>query len=492
MAAVPGKRESRRFEGDHILTMGDIDRQVPFEDSVAYGGWGFDHHPPGGFHDKVNPSTHQYLRGPHNVPLRSLYSRNVRNLFFAGRNISATHYALSSTRVMLTCAQLGEAVGVAATHAVSAGLPARAMAAPPHIPAIQQDLFRLDHHIHDRPAVIGADIAPEANVTASSVCRIDAGKESWGTEPLTGPRMQMLAITTDHVDVILLRMDVQADTRLVYHFHQGPDNGSTWPEAELMDGEVVLSAGDDQLISIPVNCPIPRPGWHFLIMETNPLVRLHVTETPPGQLRYYPRPEDPIRPNPFSTWTLRSLTIGQQRAVDADGAAVLAPQWNDLAFQHQAQSQFLAFSYACEVLPAQDLYSAGNVINPHSRPTRLPNLWVSAPTDFRQPETLTLAWDRPRVITGIQVLFDSALHFHFSQSWQGYPINFIPSLVRDYRLIAVLQDGTELTLADVRDNHLRNRQHAADLRGVTALRLECLSTHGLSRAQVYALRVTGS
>ena len=82
MGAVPGKRESRRFEGDHILTMNDIDRQAVFEDAVAYGGWGFDHHPPGGFHDKVNPSTHQYLRGPHNVPLRSLYSRNIAQPLF--------------------------------------------------------------------------------------------------------------------------------------------------------------------------------------------------------------------------------------------------------------------------------------------------------------------------------------------------------------------------------------------------------------------------
>jgi len=122
MGAVPGKRESRRFEGDHILTMLDIDEQIYFEDAVAYGGWGFDHHPPGGFHDKKNPSTHQYLRGPHNVPLRSLYSRNVSNLFLAGRNISATHYALSSTRVMLTCAQLGEAVGMSAAYAIANGL----------------------------------------------------------------------------------------------------------------------------------------------------------------------------------------------------------------------------------------------------------------------------------------------------------------------------------------------------------------------------------
>ena len=155
MGAVPGKRESRRFEGDHILTMNEIDEQAVFEDAVAYGGWGFDHHPPDGFHDKVNPSTHQYLRGPHNVPLRSLYSRNICNLFFAGRNISATHYALSSTRVMLTCAQLGEAVGMAASHAVRSQRDPGSLVTGEAIRAIQRDLFLADHHIHALEAAGG-------------------------------------------------------------------------------------------------------------------------------------------------------------------------------------------------------------------------------------------------------------------------------------------------------------------------------------------------
>lgn len=62
MGAVPGKRESRRFEGDHILTMNEIDEQTVFEDALAYGDWGFDHQPPHGFHDKIDPSTHQSLQ----------------------------------------------------------------------------------------------------------------------------------------------------------------------------------------------------------------------------------------------------------------------------------------------------------------------------------------------------------------------------------------------------------------------------------------------
>jgi hypothetical protein len=489
MAAVPGKRESRRFEGDHILTMGDIDGQIHFDDAVAYGGWGFDHHPPGGFHDKINPSTHRYLRGPHNVPLRSLYSRNVTNLFFAGRNISASHYALSSTRVMLTCAQLGEAVGVAAAHAAGTPGPLRKLTEPVHIRSIQHELIRRDHHIHAWPTAIPGDIAPQARISASSTYAFKPASDGWGTEPLTGPRMQLLAISGDQVDIIRLLVDVTDDTTLSYHFHQGPENGSTYPAESLMSGRIDLRAGTAQLIRLPVRCRIRRQGWHFLILDENPNVRVHVKEAPPGQLRYYPRPEDPIRPNPFSTWTLRSLPIGQHRATDADGAAVIAPQWNEHALQHRDQSPFLGFSYACEVLPAQHLYGPENVTNPCSRPTNLPNLWVSADTDFSAPETLTLTWDRPRRVTAVQILFDSALHFHFSQSWQGYAATAIPTIVRDYRVIAINAAGTESIVAEVRDNHQRNVSHPCSFEDVIAMRLECISTHGLTRAQVYAFRV---
>jgi hypothetical protein len=489
MGAVPGKRESRRFEGDHILTMGDVDGQAAFPDAVAYGGWGFDHHPPGGFHDKENPSTHRYLRGPHNIPLRSLYSRNVSNLFLAGRNISATHYALSSTRVMLTCAQLGEAVGVAAAHAGRSCRASRELLQPHLTSAVQADLLRADHHIHAHPAELPDDIAGEASVTASSTFAYDAAAVSWGTETLTGPRMQLLAITSSRIEGLRLHVDVNRETELVYHFHQGPDNGSTYIEEKLMTGRTSLSAGEGQQVFLPLHCAIGRPGWHFLILEENPDVRLHVVEGPPGSLRYYPRPEDPIRPNPFSTWTLRSLPIGQQRATDADGASVLAPQWSEHALHRRAYSHFLGFAYACEVVPAQPLHGPANVVNAHSRPTNLPNLWVSAPSDFQRPEWISLEWPTSRDITGVQVLFDSALHFHFGQSWQGYPVRAIPTLVKDYRIIVRRSDGSETILADVRDNHLRNRRHDHRIDGVTALRLECLSTHGVERAQVYAIRV---
>ena len=491
MGAIPGKRESRRFEGDHILTMNDIDRQAAFEDAVAYGGWGFDHHPPGGFHDKENPSTHQYLRGPHNVPLRSLYSRTIGNLMFAGRNISATHYALSSTRVMLTCAQLGEAVGMAASHAVRSRRDPQSLVTGTAIRAIQRDLLLADHHIHDLDLPLDGDIAPAAKVTASSVFSERDPIESWGVDRLHDDRMLQLPVTSGRLEALALRIDAEVDTQLRFRFHQGPENGSTFPEAMLTERAVDIPAGRSRWIELPVRCAITRPGWHFLILGKNPGLAVHMTETPPGKRWYYPRPADPIRPNPFSSWTSRSLAIGMTRAVDADGASVVSPDWNEHARSRAAESGFLNFAYLCHTSPEQPVYAPAMVVNGHHRPTRTPNLWVSAASSFAQPEWLELAWESPRDIREVQLLFDSALHFHFWQSWQGYPVRGIPSIVRDYRLVAQRADGSRATVAQVAGNYHRNRRHPVALTGVTRLRLEILATNGLDRAQVYGVRVLG-
>ncbi len=123
---LPGKRESRRFVGDHILCQSDVEAEGKhFPDIVAYGGWTMDDHFPEGFYRKEAGTIFHPAPSPYGIPYRCLYSRNVDNLFFAGRNISATHTALSSTRVMATCATLGQAVGTAAAIAVRDGLSPR-------------------------------------------------------------------------------------------------------------------------------------------------------------------------------------------------------------------------------------------------------------------------------------------------------------------------------------------------------------------------------
>lgn len=125
VGCLPGKRESRRYVGRYILTENDVEAGGKFKDTIAYGGWPMDDHSPAGFYSfkEKNPPSKLYpAPSPYGIPYRSLYSANIKNLFFAGRNISATHAAMSSTRVMATCSLLGQAMGTAAAICVNENL----------------------------------------------------------------------------------------------------------------------------------------------------------------------------------------------------------------------------------------------------------------------------------------------------------------------------------------------------------------------------------
>ena len=122
LGMLPGKRESRRMVGEYILTQTDISSCRAFSDTVAFGGWPLDDHDPRGFDHCGTVFEQIPTPTPYPIPYRVLYSANVENLYFAGRNISATHAALSSTRVMRTCALLGQAVGTAVAIAIRRNL----------------------------------------------------------------------------------------------------------------------------------------------------------------------------------------------------------------------------------------------------------------------------------------------------------------------------------------------------------------------------------
>ena len=122
---LPGKRESRRYVGDQILTQSEVQSGGKFDDIIAYGGWKIDDHPPAGFDHRGEPTTYYDTPSPFGIPYRCLYSKNIENLMFAGRNISVTHVAMAASRVMATCAMLGQAAGTAAAYAVEQGISPR-------------------------------------------------------------------------------------------------------------------------------------------------------------------------------------------------------------------------------------------------------------------------------------------------------------------------------------------------------------------------------
>ena len=119
---LPGKRESRRYIGKYIVTQNDVEAEGRFDDIVAYAGWTMDDHFPEGFYYRAgHPTIYHPAPQPWGLPLRCMISKNIENLVFAGRNISVTHAALSSSRVMATCAILGQALGTAVALATESG-----------------------------------------------------------------------------------------------------------------------------------------------------------------------------------------------------------------------------------------------------------------------------------------------------------------------------------------------------------------------------------
>lgn len=167
---LPGKRESRRLLGPHVLTEQDVVEGRLFPDAVAYGGWWIDVHPPAGV-DAVHEYPTEQIEVPHlfTVPIRALFSRNVDNLLMAGRNISATHLAFASTRVMATCGVLGQAIGTAAAYAARHGITeSAALAQQEAYRNIQQMLLAGDAFLlHIEPSGAG-DLARAATVRASA------------------------------------------------------------------------------------------------------------------------------------------------------------------------------------------------------------------------------------------------------------------------------------------------------------------------------------
>ncbi len=121
VAYIAGKRESRRLLGDHILTENDLVGEIDYPDASFTTTWSIDLHYPDPKNTVNFPEnefksicTHGAVN-PYAVPYRCLYSRNVSNLFMAGRNISVTHIGLGTVRVMRTTGMMGEVVGMAAS-----------------------------------------------------------------------------------------------------------------------------------------------------------------------------------------------------------------------------------------------------------------------------------------------------------------------------------------------------------------------------------------
>lgn len=294
---LPAKRESRRYEGDHILTQLDIEAGGPFEDTVAYGGWSMDDHHPAGFGACAlgkKATVFHPAPSPYGIPYRILYSRNVDNLFCAGRNASCTHAAMSSTRVMATCAVMGQAVGTAAALAASTGLSPRELGRS-KIKELQSLLLEDDCYLaHIRrtyprltqTAVLTASTGNPEPVRDGFTRQIGDDSHAWTAAP--GDWIAYAFPARTRVREAELILDTGMETQIGMIFEKGFAANTrippAMPKAFQIEGrtgptwEPIARVADNQRrqVRIPVNRDLD--GLRFTLEETRgaPVSRVYV------------------------------------------------------------------------------------------------------------------------------------------------------------------------------------------------------------------------
>ncbi len=452
VGVLPGKRESRRLIGPHILTEQDILTQHSFDDSVAFGGWNLDHHPAKGFWDQDSePSFHFHIPGIYPIPLRSLYAVNVPNLFFAGRNISVTHIAMCSTRVMLTGAQMGEAVAEAVAKCLKAGSDPRDLTAS-HIKSIQQGLLRKDHYIPGISNEDPADLALGATLRARSVhnSSIEPLEEAVEVDVSGNGYMLKFPLTTGALEKIELLLEGEGKLSAALWASDG--KGNYFPTRCLKEWEFFIGThGERQWMSIPIGIGNANLDWHFLHVKGEGLRLYRNTYKLPG-FRFL-GPNSCEKTNEYSEW----------RRIETWGSPCMRLE------------------------PKQQAYGPEQAVNGYSRPFRQPNLWVSDVTDFSEPEWLELSWNRRQTISSIQLAFDTDLDRDLRNLWVPYSFRAMPNCVKDYTIEALV-DQEWVTLASIEENYHRLRVHTFPEICTDQIRIIIKATWGAPFAGIYEVR----
>ncbi|GAA3615349.1 FAD-dependent oxidoreductase [Flavivirga amylovorans] len=251
VGSFPGRRESRRFIGDYVLSEKDLTEYRHFEDAIGYGGWSLDEHNPGGIERIDLPPSyfHQKFKKMYEVPFRCLYSKNISNLMFAGRNASLTHIALSSTRIQGTCALMGQAIGTAAAMCVEKGILPREFAQK-HIKELQEQLMRDDVYIPNVKANDAKDLAKKAST--------------------------IFASSTKTGDVNLLTNGVSRD--ILYRNEINHWQSESLPAQLQMEWEAPI---DLSKIEIKCDTNLQRK----IMMRKQPTLKHHTTQIPPELLK---------------------------------------------------------------------------------------------------------------------------------------------------------------------------------------------------------------
>ncbi|MGV2902116.1 FAD-dependent oxidoreductase [Microbacterium sp. AGC62] len=469
VGSVPGKREYRRIIGAHTMTQEDVVSATRKADAIGFGGWSIDLHPSKGVYEPRSAAQQIYPRGTYDIPFGILRSIDVGNLLMAGRNVSATHVAFGSLRVMATCAVMGEAAGTAAALcAASDWTPAELHAA--HIRTLQRRLTRQD------AALIGvqdddpANLALQARATATSELRWDELEEPDSSLLLADDTAFLLP--RGQSGPVRVHLSSDEDASVSWTVHETLDGRTYFPAVRLDSGSIELPAGHVGWVSLLDELPAggsPDTST-VVVLEATPGVRWGTS----GQYL-------------FGTVSMTRPVSAHVEEIDAH---LLADRPDDVVRWGIKKLARVRLATRCEGAVAG--LEAANVVGGYGRPYGGPRMWSSRPRRdlvAGDPEILTLEWEREVQASEVRVVFNDDVNayvnnLHYVRSEHRIP----PEIVADFDLEAFV-DGHWRTLGTVRDNRRRHRTVAFEPVATARIRLVCHRTNGSDLVQVGQVRV---
>lgn len=412
VGTIPGKRESRRFEGDYILKQQDIVEQIVHYDSVAYGGWSIDLHPSDGIFSEKPGCNQWHSKGIYDIPFRSLYSRNINNLLLGGRIISASHVAFGSTRVMATCGSIGQAVGTAAVLSLKKGMTPSEIVKSNSIDELQQLLIKNGVYLPSVKRKDAENLVQKAIIKTSSELLFSEFKDENIQKTLESSVAQMVPLQKGPIPQFSINITSEEDTILEIEFRISKSLKNYTPEIVLAKKSFDIKTGYN-LIDISFNVLIEEDAYGYLILLQNSKIKVHYTnQRITGILSLFnhknlavsnngiQEPKEDIGVDTFEFWTPKRRPDGQ-----------------NIAFK-------ISSPLSC--------FSSQNLINGIDRPTNSPNAWVA---DFNdQNPTVHIVWDQEQVVNTIELCFDSDFDHPMESVLMGHPERVMPFCIRKYSI----------------------------------------------------------
>ncbi|MDU0204197.1 FAD-dependent oxidoreductase [Paenibacillus sp. MAH-36] len=462
IGSVPGKREYRRFVGDYVLNQNDVIAQELFEDRVAFGGWSIDLHPPQGMYATAKGSKHMHVDGSYHIPFRSLYSVNTTNMLMAGRNISASHVAFGTTRVMATCAVIGEAAGTGAALCAAKGISPRELHGS-HLSELQQTLLRQDASVLGIKNADAADLVLGATLTASSTLTQLAVEKSASVYPLADS-VALLVPVDPHIEGLELLLDASEATELSIELWSTGKPQNYVPHTQVTAVQVAVSQGSGQWVHVPLSWHPDTAQNAFIILRSNPAISVHKSDK------------------------LQSGVLGLKHK-DNSNAADYGDTTPNQPVVDWTPGEFNRKPICFRLLSPTSAFSPDKAANGFKRPYGGPNMWSSAHLEADKPEWLEVSWPNAVPIRIVQLTLNDDVHedlinLHHHRT----AFEIIPELVKDYKLQAFV-GGEWKTVAEELNNHTRLHTHTFPETVVTSrLRLLVESTNGAERAEIVEIR----